>query len=180
MLQLHPFTSDDIPTLLGWVDSPDLLYQWAADSLTYPLTAEQIESLLAQTLGLEAKLRIYKAVCEPEEEAIGHIELRIDREVRMGRVCRVLIGPAQRRGEGLGTQMLRTLARIGFEEFELQRLDLAVFDFNTRAIACYERAGFRKEMFLHEAYKIGDTCWSAYIMRLLKEEWAAQTDDRHS
>jgi len=170
MIELQPFTHADISLLLRWVDSEQLLREWAANSLFYPLTADQIERLLTQTRA-EPRLYLYTAVSLPTREPVGHIEVSVSSLNRAGRLCRVLIGPAHLRGSGLGTQMVQALLRIGFEELQLHRIDLAVFDFNARAIACYERAGFTKEGLLRDAYRMGDSYWSAAIMSMLEEEW---------
>src|SRR5690349_16252140 len=115
MIALQPFTHADIPLLLSWIDSEQLLREWAANSLFYPLTADQIERLLTQT-HTEPRLYLYTAVTFPEQEPVGHIEISVNSLNRAGRLCRVLIGPAHRRGSGLGTQMVQALLRIGFEE----------------------------------------------------------------
>jgi len=63
---------------------------------------------------------------------------------------------------------------IGFGELGLHRIDLVVFDFNTAAIKCYERAGFTREGHLREARKIGSEYWTLYQMSVLEQEWRAK------
>ncbi|HLK61078.1 MAG TPA: GNAT family protein, partial [Chthonomonadaceae bacterium] len=163
-------THANIPLLLRWIDSEQLLREWAANSLVYPLTAEQIGHLLTLTRA-EPRLYLYTAVSLPTQEPVGHIEISVNSLNRAGRLCRVLIGPAHLRGKGLGTQMVQAMLRIGFGELKLHRIDLAVFDFNARAIACYKRAGFTQEGLLRDAYRMGDSYWSGVIMSMLEEEW---------
>jgi RimJ/RimL family protein N-acetyltransferase len=66
------------------------------------------------------------------------------------------------------------VAQVGFEQLRLHRIDLVVFDFNTSAIACYERAGFVKEGYLREARRFGEEYWSLVQMSILETEWAAR------
>jgi len=95
----------------------------------------------------------------------------IDRRNRSATLARVLIGEPAMRGKGIGAQMIERALEIGFGELGLHRIDLAVFDFNASAIACYERLGFVKEGCLREARRVGNTYWSLYLMGILESEW---------
>src|SRR5215207_3938404 len=102
-IRLIPFTSSDIDRLLGWIRSPEELMLWTASSFGFPLTREHIEGHLRDS----AERRIFKAVKEEREEAVGHIELgAIDPRNRSLRIGRVLVDP-DRRGQGLGVAMMR-------------------------------------------------------------------------
>ncbi len=45
---------------------------------------------------------------------------------------------------GIGTEVIRELIRIGFEELNLDEIRLIVFSNNNLAIRCYENIGFRE------------------------------------
>ncbi len=173
MVELRPFTGADIPTLIGWIDSPEFLMQWAGPGLSYPLDEGQLEQLLAETARPEPAAMAFKAVGDGGE-TVGHIELlAIDRKHRSATLARVLVGPESLRGRGIGRQMVQQVLRIGFEKLGLHRIQLHVFDFNQGAVACYEACGFRKEGHLRDARRVGDRYWSLYLMSILEEEWRA-------
>jgi RimJ/RimL family protein N-acetyltransferase len=67
--------------------------------------------------------------------------------------------------------MMQEILRFGFENLSLHRIDLLVFDFNTTAIHCYERVGFKKEGMLREARKVEDKYWNVCLMSMLEDEW---------
>lgn len=114
---------------------------------------------------------IYKVVDEETDKAIGHISLgKIDRTNMSARIGKVLVGSLQTRGKGIGQKMIREALRIAFEELNLHRVSLGVFDFNTDAIACYEKAGFKKEALLRDARRNGNEHWSLWEMGVLIEE----------
>lgn len=71
---------------------------------------------------------------------------------------------------GFGTDAMRTLCGYGFNVMNLHRIELTVFDWNERAIRCYERIGFQREGVLRDAiFKAGR--WNDLIeMSLLKGE----------
>lgn len=49
-----------------------------------------------------------------------------------------------RLGQGFGKEVSRIVVEYAFASLGLRRVDLAVLEFNQRAIRCYERCGFRK------------------------------------
>lgn len=171
-IRLRPFDRDDFPALLGWVDSPEFLMQWAGRNFLWPLDTGQLEAYLAEAHTDPPLRYLYSAVAEPGGPVLGHIGLRdINRIDRAAMVSCVAVGDPAGRGRGVGTAMMERICAIGFDELGLHRLELYVFDFNARAIACYERVGFRIEGLLRDKRRLGDQYWSPYLMSLLEPEW---------
>lgn len=174
MIELRPFTLADAPRLIEWAVSEAFLLQWVGPTFHYPLAAEQIEKHLTEAKGDEPTILPFRVTDSRTGEMVGYLELcSIDRVNRSAVLGRVIVGPLDRRGTGVGTQMVREATRIGFEELGLHRLSLVVFDFNQAAIACYERVGYRKEGLLRECRRLGDEYWSLYVMSMLATEWRA-------
>jgi len=63
--------------------------------------------------------------------------------------------------------------KICFEELNLHRVDLFVYDFNEIAIACYRGTGFVEEGCMRESRKFEDEYWSLIQMSILENEWKA-------
>jgi RimJ/RimL family protein N-acetyltransferase len=172
MIELQPFTKEDIPTLIGWIDSPEFLLQWGGPAFWYPLDEAQIRRQIDLTVAQEPGMVAYKAVDVGTGQIVGHIELLgIDRQNRSAYLGRVLVGPPHLRGKGVGYRMVQGALRVAFDELLLHRVELLVFDFNDKAIVCYERAGFQKEGMLREARRMGDAYWSLLRMSILEQEW---------
>ncbi len=90
-----------------------------------------------------------------------------DAEVGIG------IGDRESWGKGYGTDAMRVILRYGFTELNLKRITLGVFDYNTRAIRSYEKAGFIHEGRMRKAvYRDGSRMDIVY-MGILREEWQA-------
>jgi RimJ/RimL family protein N-acetyltransferase len=174
MIVLRPFERSDFARLIGWVDSPAFLLQWAGPLFTYPLDTAQLDRYLADAQQHPPTRMIFTAVDDATGAAVGHIELaKIDPRNRSASLSRVLIGDAARRGKGTGVEMVRRALEIGFDRLGLHRIDLVVFDFNAGAIACYERAGFAVEGRLREARRFGEEFWTLIRMSILEHDWRA-------
>ncbi|WP_188648957.1 GNAT family N-acetyltransferase, partial [Marinithermofilum abyssi] len=135
----------------------------------YPLNQEQLLQHLREADGVGAKRRIYKAL-NNENAVVGHIEFNnIDMDNQSATASRIMVSP-HFRGQGIGTSMLKSLVSIGFEELNLHRIELRVFDFNQGAIACYKKAGFQIEGTLRDARKAPDgNFWNLIIMSVINK-----------
>ncbi len=172
MIELHYFDRSHIPTLMSWIDTPEFLLQWAGPTFRFPLTEQQIEKYIENANKDTSTLFVYSVVFKETGDVIGHIALsNIDREQKSARVGKVIIGDSRFRGKGIGYLMIREVLKIAFEKLNLHRVSLGVFDFNTSAIACYEKAGFKREGLLRDCRKIGDQYWSLWEMSILAPEW---------
>lgn len=77
----------------------------------------------------------------------------------------------ERRSKGFGTDVVRTLVRFGFEEMNLHRIELDVFEYNERAIACYRKCGFVEEARLRQARYARGVHHDTIVMALLRDQW---------
>lgn len=176
MIELIPFAEADIEPLLGWIGSLKELLFWTASSFGYPLTREHIQQHLRDCAARGDRL-VFKAVDSENGEAVGYVELgALDFRNRSARIGRVLIAPAAR-GRGLGEAMVRAALAYAFEVLRVHRAELGVFDANPRALALYERVGFRREGVHRESFavpaELGGGYWSEIVMSVLAPEWTA-------
>ena len=175
MIHLVLFTPADIDRLIGWIPSLEALQLWTASSFDFPLTREHLEGHLRDSAQRGDRL-IYKAVTPEDGRIVGHVELgAIDYHHRSLRIGRVLLDP-EVRGRGLGAEMMRSALSLAFDTLQMHRVELGVFAGNPRAIACYERAGFRREGVRRESFLVRGapgTYWSDVVMSILAPEWAA-------
>ena len=144
VLAIEPrkFDRDDFDRLISWVSSPAALRDWAAMFFFHPLDHRQLRNYLQSVRSEEARRRIYTVIDTADSRVVGHIELSQIWPHLSGRISRVLVGEPRDRGKGLGSAMVRCLARQAFEEFQFDRIDLGVSDRNRAAVACYEKVGF--------------------------------------
>ncbi|MDO6658726.1 MULTISPECIES: GNAT family N-acetyltransferase [Bacillaceae] len=172
MIELKPFERADFDKLINWIETPEFLLQWGGPNFTFPLDEDQLGVYLKDANNDDSEVLIYSVFDRETETVIGHISLgKIDRGNNSARVGKVLVGDKSVRGKGIGKQMMTEILKVAFDELHLHRVSLGVFDFNSSAIACYEKAGFKKEGLLRESRKIGEEYWSLWEMSILEKEW---------
>jgi RimJ/RimL family protein N-acetyltransferase len=105
---------------------------------------------------------------------IGNVGLhRIDWRSRSA-VFGIAIGDKASWGKGYGTDATRTMLRFAFGELNLHRVELEVFDYNSRAIRAYEKAGFRREGTRRQAHYHDGQYHDAHWMAVLRDEFFGQ------
>lgn len=180
-IRLEPFTSADIDTLISWVPSAAFLLQWAGSTYRYPLDASQILRYLQTAQGEQPPNLMFKAVDQESGQYVGHCEfINIDWHNRSARMSRILVGPQELRGQGLGRQIVHALLQIAFDTLHLHRVDLGVFDFNRPAIACYKKVGFQMEGTLRESRRYENDYWNLCIMAMLEYEWRERRKETYA
>jgi RimJ/RimL family protein N-acetyltransferase len=175
MVELQYFERSDFKQLIHWIDSPEFLLQWGGPQFDYPLNESQLEKYIENANHETSDTLVYKVIHKETGNVIGHISLgNIDRKNKSARIGKVLVGDKNIRGQGIGQLIVKEILKIAFEELKLHRVSLGVFDFNQSAIACYEKAGFKKEGLLRDCRKIGNEYWSLWEMSILENEWFDQ------
>ena len=121
----------DKQDIILWTNSKgaDFLQQWAGDTLQYPLTMEQLDTL-------SHCFRI-----EEDGHFVGMIQ-KIRAEGDNIHIGRFLINPSLT-GKGLGTSALRLFISMLFEEEGVHSISLNVFDDNPAAKSLYAKLDFK-------------------------------------
>lgn len=161
-------------------ETPDGIRQWAGNTLRHPITHEQLTRHIHRLNVKIPMRRAYVATIEPEqaepgakdnpEILVAYAELYNISKRGSAFITRMIVHP-DHRGQGLGPEMLRQILTLGFENFQLHRIELNVYDFNTPGIRCYEKAGFRKEGLMRGTTFTGREYWNAYRMAILEDDW---------
>lgn len=140
MITIRPFQDDDAGIIVKFNENTDedFLHQWGGGRFyTYPLTAAQIVQRIKNT----ENTRYFAVLLD--DSVIGMVELDfIKWDEKICSVCRFIIGE-EYRGKGYGVQVLSLLCNYAFNELNMEKIKLSVFDFNAGAYKCYIKAGFK-------------------------------------
>jgi len=86
----------------------------------------------------------------------------------------IALGEHETLGKGYGTDAMRVMLRYVFNEFNLRRVSLIVFEYNPRAIRSYEKVGFIPEGRVRGPMLREGKRWDFLYMGILREEWLAK------
>lgn len=137
-----------------------LFYKWWNDSVLRGLTSEtdeemppdQIDKILSRHL---LNKNGFDFIIIADKKPIGHILIQRKRNKKNFEIY-IAIGETQYWGKGIGTIAMNQACRWFFKNFSREKLiKLQVLVNNARAIACYEKVGFRKVRKIHQ--KLSDT-----------------------
>lgn len=111
-------------------------------------------------------------ICEKENgQLIGTIGLhKVDWKNRNAELG-IAIWKKEYWGRGYGTDAIKALLKYAFHELNLHRVYLRVYNFNKRAIRCYEKAGFKKEGVMREAFWRNGEWHDTILMSILQSEF---------
>lgn len=162
MIKLEPFDKADFDRLISWIDSEELMVQFAGPIFKFPLTIDQLE------LYITNKNRfVFKVIKLDTTEVIGHSEIYYSKN-KIAKLCRILLGKKKSRGQGFGKEIVKKLVEISFNKLGALSVELNVYNWNTSAIKCYEKVGFVIDPQKNKRTQFNNYTWTAVHMTLNK------------
>lgn len=166
--RLRRIEREDIPTFVRWFSDPEVRSFLLVNS---PISHAQEEKWFERKL--EDDDSELFAIETLDGNHIGNIELmdfqRIHRRAELG----VVIGEKEYWGQGYGSDAIHALLRFGFEELNLHRIQLRVYEDNERGIRAYRKCGFQLEGRLRDAIYRQGRYYDLLMMGILAHEFAA-------
>jgi RimJ/RimL family protein N-acetyltransferase len=86
----------------------------------------------------------------------------------------IALGERKYWGNGYGTDAMQIILRYAFNELNLRRAGLIVFEYNPRAIRSYEKVGFIHEGRIRGVMLREGRRWDWLYMGISREEWLAK------
>lgn len=160
----------DVEAWTRWMNDLDVVLPLGYEAY-YPVT----EEALARQIGDVAEKRdhVFTIVENGTGRSIGQAQFfAVDAVNRCGRIG-MMIGEKELWGRGYGAAALRLLLDHAFDLLNLNSVDLEVYAFNTRALRCYRRAGFREIGRRRARRLIAGVYHDSVLMDLLAEEHRA-------
>ncbi len=164
---LRPIEKDDIDC--GWLD-------WINDrainrhlASTLPVTRESLERYWEISQPPNAAMF---AICLAEDDTyIGNARLSeidwVSRKAKYGRI----IGDAQHRGRGLGSEALILLLRYGFHNLGLNRIYSSAIIENEVSLASNDKVGMSREGILRQEILRDGQFFDAVYLAMLREDF---------
>jgi RimJ/RimL family protein N-acetyltransferase len=166
-IYLRAVDVDDVDNFVTWLNDEEVRQYL---SMTSPFNKTR-EKEFVDGLYKDDNNIILGIVLKENDNLVGNIGLhkisRTHRNAELG----IFIGDKSCWSKGYGTEALKLVIKYGFNQLNLHRIYLDVFDFNTRAMRTYEKAGFKKEGIYREHYYRNGKYCDVFFMGILKSEW---------
>jgi RimJ/RimL family protein N-acetyltransferase len=124
--------------LRGWVSDPA---KWSTLGRFLPVNDVREREWIEKLYKDDRDIALGIAVKEGDR-LIGVAGLHAISPVNRSATFGIIIGDREFQSKGYGTEATRLMLKYGFEELNLNRIELAVFADHERAVRCYQRAGF--------------------------------------
>lgn len=169
-LRLRALAERDVDALFALHSDPDVMRYWSYPAWT---GREQAVAHIARLAHERETTETYPWVATPRDgnDAIGTCSLfGIHREHLRG-----VIGYALRPsfwGRGYAGEMLRLALDFAFDTLGLNRIEVDIDPLNLASCKLVERAGFRREGFLRERWRVGGGVQDTALYGLLRKDYA--------
>lgn len=169
-IMLREYRKEDLTHIIAWTNDSQTT-KYLSHIFTLPQTEQNSEDFLESRLRGGSRETGFVIADRETQAYIGQADLFdinwIDRCATVG----IVIGSAENRGRGVGTEALRLLCDYAFMNLGLERVQLDVYAGNQRAVRCYERAGFVREGVRRSARFVNGAFMDVLFMSVLREEW---------
>jgi RimJ/RimL family protein N-acetyltransferase len=165
-IYLSPIDKNDYPKYTKWINDMEV-----AVGMTFAnmLIDEESEKNALERL-VKAQFN-FAIILKENDEVIGNVGFpKLDYINRIGEVG-IFIGDKNYWKNGYGKESLELLLDFGFNLLNLNNIYLRVYSFNTPAIKCYEKIGFKEAGRLREAKIIGGNKYDELYMDILAKEF---------
>lgn len=176
-VHLRAMNNDDLKRRTNWMNDAETMRFFAG---VPPIREYLIGDAKRWRCDTEADpYTIIWAIESIDGRHIGDVDLHgIDYNARSAKLA-ILIGDKEYWNKGCGTDTIRTILRYAFTKLCLETVHLKVFNFNSRAIRCYEKCGFiRLET---PFYKYGGrSCSNEVHMMVTKKSCILEDPDEYA
>ena len=83
----------------------------------------------------------------------------------------IIIPDPEKHNKGYGTEAIRLMLDMAFNEYGMNRVSIGVVGLNTDALEFYKKVGFRQEGMQEQGYYYDGEYSDFIMMRILRSEW---------
>ena len=171
-IYLSPISMENIDIFMRWINDPEI-----AETTGF---YSRVISLIQETEMLESLAKegnIFSIVTYKDDTVIGNCSFFGTDEVNRTAEIGIMIGEKEYQNKGYGTEAINLLLKFGFENRNYNNIYLHVMSFNERAIACYEKVGFKPQGVRREAVIRGQEKYDMIYMDILADEYFQRMSD---
>jgi len=176
-VRLRAIEKDDLPRFVAWLNDAEvrrnlLIYQ----PLSLMQEEKWFEDMLKRPID-EQPLCIDIQASDGWEHAGNISFFDIDQHDRSAEVG-IFIGRKDFWNKGFGTEAMKLMASHGFNDLNLNKIFLHVFETNPGGVKAYEKAGFQHEGRLREARFHEGKYIDVLMMSILRSDWKEENGEK--
>ena len=167
-VRLREYRREDVPIAMQYINDSEVK-RLLNPGVPYLYTLEDETKWYE---GLSAKNDVYSFAIETLEESkyIGGCGInKIDWKNSITDIG-IFIGDKEYWSKGYGTDTIKVLVKFIFDQMNINKVKLNVYEFNERALKCYEKCGFKKEGTLRQEIFRDGKYHDQYVMSILRNE----------
>ena len=169
-IRLRELRKSDSEKYFEWINKRELVLLNSA----YTPVSEFSHNKWFDSISENKLVRIFSIVASDKNEKewlIGSCSLRNIDSLNRSAELQIRIGEENFRGKGLGTSAIKNLIEFGFNDLNLNRIYLEVFEENKIAISVYKKCGFVKEGVKRESAFVNGKKYNIVLMSILRKEF---------
>jgi RimJ/RimL family protein N-acetyltransferase len=169
-IKFAPLERKHIDVFLKWFNDPEITqYLLMYKPITRDWEEKWFEAIKDKEDSVYFSILLLNQ--ENSEKLIGNCAIDDMDSKNRSCTCGITIGEKEYHGKGYGTEAMEMLVEYGFNILNMNRIELSVFEFNTRAYKAYQKVGFLEEGRKRQArYHNGKYC-DEIIMAILRKDW---------
>ena len=158
------------------VEDVEIFTEWMNDFYITDYTGRSYQTITLQEekayLEKEQNNKNVFAIIDLQtDEVIGNIGLHEINHINRTATLGVFIGNKNYWSKGYGTEAIQLILDFGFNYLNLNNIDLALMEFNQRALKCYEKCGFKEIGRKRKCKFINGKYYDSILMDILAEEF---------
>ncbi|MGO8803929.1 GNAT family N-acetyltransferase [Candidatus Binatus sp.] len=173
LVRLRAYEKSDLDAAMKLINDEEITDLLGGEMLAYPVSSIAEEKFIEAAAVLSDKQKTFVIETLAEPRYIGTISFNAINWLNRSAGVGIVIGDKSLWGKGYGTDAMRVMMRLGFDKMNLHRLWLHVHDYNLRAIASYEKCGFKREGVLRQEHFKRGRYHDTIVMGILESEYRA-------
>lgn len=165
-IYLSPRNSEDAEIFTKWLNDFETTDYIGRSGMLVTLDGEK--KYLEENSSPEA---VFVIVTLDGDKMIGTVGLESINWINRTATLGIFIGDKEYRDKGFGTEAIRMILEYGFKYMNLHNIKLDLMGFNTRALKCYEKCGFKEIGRRREAEFLNGKYYDQISMDILDTEF---------
>lgn len=158
------------------VEDVEIFTEWMNDFFITDYTGRSYSTITLQEekayLEKEQNNKSVFAIIDLQtDEIIGNVGLHEINNINRTATLGIFIGNKNYWSKGYGTEAIQLILDFGFNYLNLNNIDLALMEFNQRALKCYEKCGFKEIGRRRKCNFINGKYYDSILMDILAEEF---------